>query len=45
MLEKIIRLLQTWIFEKKTGNITFNFFKGTIGTVKIEETKKVEELN
>jgi len=44
MIDKIKRLVQTWIFEKKTGNITLNFFKGTIGTVKVEETKKIDEL-
>ena len=44
MIEAIKRLIQTWIFEKKTGNITLNFFKGTIGTVKIEETKKIDKL-
>jgi hypothetical protein len=44
MIEAIVRLLQTWIFEKKTGSITLNFFKGTIGTVKTEETKKIDEL-
>jgi len=44
MIETILKFLQTWIDKKKTGNITLNFFKGTIGTIKIEETKKIDEL-
>ena len=44
MLEGIIKLLKSWIELKKTGNITINFFKGTPGVIKIEETKKVDEL-
>jgi len=44
MIEKIVRLLQTWIFEKKTGNITINFFKGGISSIDIKETKKIDEI-
>jgi len=44
MFDNIVRLLQTWNFEKKTGNITLNFFKGTLSVIKIEETKKIDEL-
>ncbi len=44
MIEAIVKLLKEWIVKKKTGNIVLNFFKGTVGTIKIEETKKIEEL-
>lgn len=44
MIEAITKLLKAWIAGKKTGNITLNFFKGTLAVVKMEETKKIDEL-
>ena len=44
MIEAIKRLIQTWIFEKKTGNITINFFKGGVSSIDIKETKKIDEI-
>lgn len=44
MIEAIVKVLKQWMTDKKTGNITLNFFKGTLSVIKFEETKKIEEL-
>lgn len=44
MIEAILKVLKQWIDQKKTGNITLNFFKGTLSVIKFEETKKIDEL-
>jgi hypothetical protein len=44
VIEAIVKVLRQWMTEKKTGNITLNFFKGTLSVIKFEETKKIDEI-
>jgi hypothetical protein len=32
-----------WVEQRKTGKLTFNFFKGAITNVNLEESKKLPE--
>jgi len=40
-ITKLIELIKNWIFEKKTGSIQVNFFRGGISSIKKEETVKL----
>lgn len=42
-MDAIFRLIKSWIEEKKTGRLIFNFFKGGLSSVGLEETKKLTE--
>ena len=44
-MKEIIELIKRWIEEKKVGNLTVNFFKGGISSIKLEETIKLNQLN
>jgi len=41
MIQQVIKLIEQWLKEKKVGNITLNFFKGGISSVRLEETIKL----
>ncbi len=42
-MDQIIKLIKTWIEERKTGRLVFNFFKGGLSSIGIEETKKLSD--
>ena len=42
-MKELIQLIKKWLQEKKVGNITINFFKGGISSVKLEETIKLSK--
>ncbi len=42
-MDQIIKLIETWIEERRTGRLVFHFFKGGLSSVGIEETKKLSE--
>ena len=43
LMDQIIKLIKTWIEERRTGRLVFHFFKGGLSSVGIEETKKLSE--
>jgi len=40
-LKEVHRVLASWLDRRKVGNVTVNFFKGGISSVKLEETIKL----
>ena len=42
-MDKLLEIIKKWIFDKKVGKITINFFRGGISSIKLEETIKIIE--
>jgi len=40
-LSGLIVILEKWIYERRVGSVTINFFKGNVSSVKLEETIKL----
>ena len=43
LMDQIIKLIETWIEERKTGRLTLNFFRGGISSINKTETEKLDE--
>ncbi len=42
-MDQVLKLLMAWSEQRKTGKLTFNFYRGGITNITLEETQKLPE--